>query len=204
MPAGLPGSTPAQNLANPSLGRQINFDPLSGPKGSPLDRGSAETASTGCLSTGIGYGCGRVISISPPATTAPVAIRTSGGVDDDQVAGSTPIGSGTQNVVNSKYMYIGGGRSITSGTPNYSNPAGVAGTNPYTVGVDICNAGNGGSRDGGAGPAFTGFAERMVTAVGTVTNGSTIESTFTNRTGVTMVAGQSAFGSAQTQLAAAS
>lgn len=203
MPAGLPGSTLAQNLGNPTLGRQINFDPLSGPKGSPFDRGSAETASTGCLSTGIGYGCGRVISISPPATTAPNAIRQAG-YDDDQVAGSTPIGSGTQNVVNSKYMYIGGGRSITSGAPNYSNPAGVAGTNPYTVGVDICNAGNGGSRDGGAGPAFTGFAERMVTAVGSVANGAAIEAGFTNRTGVTMVAGQSAFGSSSTVLAAAS
>ena len=37
MPASLPGDTLANNLANPTLGRMVTFDLLSGPKGSPLD-----------------------------------------------------------------------------------------------------------------------------------------------------------------------
>ena len=50
MPASLPGSTLAQNLANPSAGLNINHDLLSGPKGSPFDKDQAGNASTGALS----------------------------------------------------------------------------------------------------------------------------------------------------------
>ena len=71
MPAGLPGSTSAQNLANPSAGQAVLFDLLSGPKGSPFDRDvqvpylgspggagfpASGNASTGALSNGIGFG----------------------------------------------------------------------------------------------------------------------------------------------------
>src|SRR6188472_4709758 len=97
MPAGLPGSTAAQNLANPSLGPSVIFDLLSGPRGSPKDRdvdiaynaapNSAGTpsnnASTGALSTGIGFG-------SPPIfpPTAPASI-VAAGFNDDYVPGVT-------------------------------------------------------------------------------------------------------------------
>jgi hypothetical protein len=56
-------------------------------------------------------------------------------------------------------------------------------------------AGNVGSRDAGAGPAYTGFSTKMVTATGAVANGAAVEAGFTNRSGVALVTGQSVFGS---------
>lgn len=192
MPAGLPGSSLAQNQANPSAGAFVIFCPLSGPKGSPLDRAGSDTPSTGGLSTGIGMQSQPVIG--------PGDIERAGFIDD-QTPGTVSPNTGTQNTVSSTMMYIGGGRSVvTSG----KNPAGEAGTNPYTAGVSICGAGNGASRDGGAGPAFTGFAMKMVTATGAVANGVAIETGWANRTGVAMASGQSSHGSSTAALAAAS
>lgn len=191
MPAGLPGATVAQNQANPSQGPMVLFDLLSGPKGSPKERdvdvpylglpagtglAASGNTSTGGLSTGIGYG-------SPPliGLTAPASIQAAG-FDDDEVPGVTkPDGTASAN---STIMYIGGGRSNADGTPN-----------PYTAGFGIGAAGNGGSRDAGAGPAFTGFTLKMVTAAGAVAAGAVIETGFNNRSGVAMVTGQSTFGS---------
>ena len=82
-------------------------------------------------------------------------------------------------------MYIGGGRSDAAGAPN-----------PYTAGFGIGGAGQGGSRDGGAGPAFTGFLNKTVTAVATVANGAVVETGWVNRSGVSITSGQSVFGSA--------
>jgi hypothetical protein len=62
--------------------------------------------------------------------------------------------------------------------------------------------GNGGSRDAGAGPAFTGFGAKMVTATAIVANGAAIEAGYVNRSGVSMAIGQSAFGSSTTANAA--
>lgn len=188
MPASLPGATLAQNLANPSQGGYVGFDPLSGPKGSPLDRDQAGNCSTGALSTGIGFDCEPGIG---PATaaSAPRTIALGGFTDD-----ATPGLTRPDNVasLNSTLLYIGGGRSLANGN-----------SNPYTAGFALCGGGNGASRDGGAGPAFTGFPKKMVTATGVVANGAAIEAGFINRSGVTLQIGDSSFGSSTTQNAAA-
>jgi hypothetical protein len=196
MPAALPGSTLAQNLANPSAGQFVIFDPLSGPKGSPLDKGSAGTASTGALSTGIGFGANDVFGALPSSQAAIFAA----GFNDNDIPGEVPTYSASpppgvvaSSAINSTRMYIGGGRSSSSGSPN-----------PYTAGIALCGAGNSASRDGGAGPAFTGFPMKTVTATGSVANGAAIETNWTNRSGKTLTTGQSAFGSGVTVLAAAS
>lgn len=195
MPAALPGSTLAQNLSNPSAGQSIIFDALSGPKGSPLDYdGSSGNASTGAVCTGIGFGCNAgnpfVSLLNPPGLTAAQQIREAGFTDD--------AGDGV-GAANSTIIYIGGGRSVmVSGAP----PPGQAGCNPYTAGFVPGNAGNGGSRDAGAGPAFTCFVGKWVTATGSTANGAAVEAGWTNRTGATMISGQSCFGSSTTAQAA--
>lgn len=197
MPAGLPGSTSAQNLANPSAGPMVLYDLLSGPKGSPKERdvdiaylalpNSAGTASgnasTGGLSTGIGFGSPPIIGLTAPASIL------AAGFDDDETPGVTkPDGTAATTSI---LMYIGGGRSNADGTPN-----------PYTAGFGIGAAGNGGSRDAGAGPAFTGFSIKMVTATGAVANGAAVETGFQNRSGIALTTGQSVFGSSTTASAA--
>jgi hypothetical protein len=208
MPAGLPGDSLANNLANPSAGRPVIFDPLSGPKGSPLDKGSPGTVSTGGLSTGIGFGLNYVNGVAGVA--APNAIFAAG-FNDNSVPGNRivtyapapPSGVVTATAADSTRMYIGGGRSSTNGVAadKFSVPF-VA--TPYTAGVALCAAGYGGSRDAGAGPAFTGFPMRMVTATGAVANGNAVEAGFLNRSNVALVATQSVFGSDAAALAVAS
>lgn len=183
MPASLPGSTLAQNVANPSAGALVIFDLLSGPKGSPKDTDQSGNASTGALSTGIGFGSPPIIGLTAPASIV------AAGFNDDYTPGVTKPG-GTASA-DSTLMYIGGGRSAASGA-----------SNPYTAGFGIGAAGNGGSRDAGAGPAFTGFVVKTVTAAGAVANGAVVETGFTNRSGVALVTGQSVFGSSTTASAA--
>lgn len=187
MPASLPGATTAENLANPSQGKFVTFDPLSGPKGTPFDArkitgwsggnptyaADATNLSTGGLNTGIGFGVFpfRTGSVAPNFT-------------DDAVPGYTdPKGTASAFL-----LYIGGGRSTATGAPN-----------PYTTtALAICGAGNGGSRDG-AGPA--GFALRIVTTAGSVANGAAIETGWVNRTGTTLPIGYSGHGSGSAALA---
>ena len=221
MPASLPGSTLAQNLDNPSAGKFVIFDPLSGPKGSPLDvrkidswsagtpvyenDAANQTPSTGALQTGIGFGSQ---VISQQNASSPIGIFKSG-FNDNGIPGEVPTYSApppngvvASNAINSTRMYIGGGRTITD---DGANIPGAAGCDPYEAGVAICGAGNSGVRDGGAGPdEFTGFPLKAVTASGTVANGAAIEAGFTNRSGVSMVSGQSGHGVSTTELAAAS
>jgi hypothetical protein len=183
MPASLPGATPVQNAANPSQGSLVIFDLLSGPKGSPLDRdGTSVTAigpiSTGALSTGIGFGSPPVIGPLPLLNN----IRYAGFTDDYTPGVTRPDGTASAN---STLMYIGGGKS---------NAAGVA--VPYTAGFGIGNAGNGASRDAGAGPAFTGFTLKLVTAAAAVAAGAVVEAGWTNRAGFGIGTGDSVFGSA--------
>lgn len=202
MPAALPGSTKAQNAANPALGQFVIFDPLSGPKGSPLDKDASGNASTGALSTGIGYGANNVINIGPSTVpaSAPQAIDAAG-FTDDYIPGTR--NQPTINTVNSVWMYAGGGRMIVN--PLAATEPGRPFTpNPYTAGISICGAGNGGSRDAGAGPVFTGFTTKMVTAAGAVANGAAIETGWVNRSGKAMVTGDSSFGSNIAALAAPS
>src|SRR5262252_10904893 len=122
MPASLPGSTAAQNLANPgAVGQFVIFDPLSGPKGSPLDvrkitwsgytptytnDAANQTPSTGALSTGIGIGANMVIG-----PTAPASIFAAGFNDNDipgevpTYAAPPPPGVVSSSAVNSTRMY---------------------------------------------------------------------------------------------------
>jgi len=200
MPAGLPGSTLVQNLANPSLGNFVIFDLLSGPKGSPKDRdvdvpynglpagsgfAASGNASTGALSTGIGFGSPPIIGLTAPASIL------AAGFNDDYVPGVTkPDGTAATTSI---LMYIGGGRSTN---------AADAPSSPYTAGFGIGGAGQGGSRDAGAGPAYTGFTMKTVTAAGAVATGAVVETGFSNRSGSALVTGQSVFGSNGTASAA--
>jgi len=203
MPAGLPGSTAVQNAANPSLGLTVIFDLLSGPKGSPFDNdkdyGNAvhpyfkldtttpavanANASTGALSTGIGFGPN--VLLSPPAVTA---IPRAGFTDDYKPGISTPTPA---DAADSTYMYIGGGKCT-------KNVDGLAPAVPYVAGFGIGAAGQGGTRDQGAGPAFTGFSMKMVTSAGTVANGAAVEVGFLNRVGFTIGLADSTFGVSNT------
>lgn len=205
MPASLPGSTLAQNQANPSLGAAIIFDPLSGPKASPLDArtitgytssvtGAQGTpiyandptnCSTGALSTGIGFGDSDIFGANLPASGG---IFPPGNFTDDYIPGQD-LPSSAQ-AADASIMYIGGG---------LSNALGVS--TPRAIGtVGLCGAGNGGSRDGGTTP-FTGFPLKTVTATGTVANGAAVETGWVNRSGVSITTGQSVFGSGATPLA---
>jgi len=200
MPAALPGSTDTQNRANPSAGACVLFDPLSGPKAAPLDAKSFNYAtgtpagwdattklpilvndpnniSTGGLCTGIGFG-------SPPILNNLALTKN---FTDDYVPGQDlPVGT---QAADASIMYIGGGLSNASGV-----------STPRAIGtVGLCMAGQGGSRDGGTTP-FTGFPVKTVTATGAVANGAAVETGFTNRSGVSLVSGQSVFGSSTTPL----
>jgi hypothetical protein len=183
MPASLPGDTLANNLANPNAGRAVLYSLMSGPKGSPLDKDQSGNASTGGLSNGIGFGAPPIIGLTAPASIV------AAGYSDDYTLGVTK-----PNLVasaDSTIMYIGGGRSNPDGTPLV-----------YTAGFGIGMAGNGGSRDGGAGPAFTGFLAKIVTAAGAVANGVVVETGWVNRSGVSLVTGQSILGSSSAASAA--
>ena len=170
--------------------------------------------STGGLSTGIGFGQ-QVIGVGPAASedTAPEAIFKAGFNDNmtpgKEVATYTappPPGVVATENFDSTLMYIGGGRSeLAAGTGADGNGAPdnqiVSVPDPYTAGIAICGAGNGGSRDSGAN---TGFALKMVTASGAVANGAAVEAGFVNRTGRALVAGDSVLGSASVALGAPS
>ena len=216
MPASLPGSTLAQNLANPTLGAFVIFDPLSGPKGNILDADkqvdiitgvvtASGKASTGALCTGIGIGENDIIGPNPSATFKNQAgyIFQAGFNDNDipgeantyAAGGPPPVVS--VNTVDSSMMYIGGGKCSTP-VNGYAAPT------PYTAGVAICGAGNGGSRDAGAGPAFTGFGMKMVTAAAPVAVGAVVETGFVNRSTRQIETGESIFGSASAANAAPS
>lgn len=234
MPAGLPGSAPADNLLNPDEGVFVTLDPLSGPKGSPLDakvidyttgtpegwdatehipilvdNDEASGVSTGALSTGIGFS-GQVIGLTPQLPTAPAALFAAG-FNDNMIPGVQPTyaappppGVISAHTANSIYMYLGGGRMIE----NTGTLAGDIGRpfipDPYDAGICIAGAGEGVARDGGAGPAFTGFPIQSVTASGAVAEGAAIEAGILNVSGQAMTTGQSAFGSVTTPLAAPS
>jgi hypothetical protein len=171
------------------------LDPLSGPKASPFDarkisswtnningaRGAPVYAadilncSTGALCTGIGFG-------SPPIFGA---AQIKPNFSDDYIPGITK--PGLTAATDSTLVYIGGGRSNALGVPT-----------PYDESmVALGKAGQGGSRDGGTTP-FTAFPCKTVTATGTVANGSAVETGFNNRSGATIVSGQSVFGSSTT------
>ena len=218
MPAGLPGDSAVNNAGNPNLGVPVIFDPISGPKGSPLDHRTFgawdavtrvpaivastgnQTISTGAMSTGIGLSSDNIMGVNPNTRpqTAPGAIFQAG-FDDNLVPGNVPTYAAggpppvvASNAVNSTRLYIGGGRS-----PAQDPVTHVGVPNPYTVGISICSAGRGGSRDGGT--LGQGFPLKMVTATGTVAVGAAVEAGFGNRSPRTIVSGESVFGSSTAQ-----
>jgi hypothetical protein len=171
--------------ANPSTGAFVMMSPFSGPKGSPLDKDQTGNASTGALNTGIGFGANHVID-------GPVGNIRAAGFNDDYTPGVTMPNNSTQATL-AILTAIGGGKNAITGGGNtglgVSNPA------PWLA-QPLLGFGNGASRDAGAGPVFTGFGTKMVTATGTVANAGVIEAGFTNRSGGSMATTQSAFGSA--------
>jgi hypothetical protein len=181
---------PREPAGNPAAGATVIFDLASGPKGSPLDKDTTGNASTGALSTGIGYGGQVVIGpVSDPLISNALRGIRNAGFSDDYTPGVTkPDGTASAN---STLMYIGGGRSLAGGA-----------SNPYTAGFGIGMAGGGGARDAGAGPAFTGFALKTVTAPGAVAIGAAVEAGFLNRSPVALVTDQSVFGSSNAATAA--
>jgi len=199
---------PARNMgslvslpANPATGKAVLMSPFSGPKGSPLDKDQTGNASTGALSTGIGFGLnvGPVINVAngtAPATAAQ-SIKDKGYTDDYTPGISMPASTAAVPVAATLAILtaIGGGKNTIVG--GGATGLGVSTVAPY-VAQPLLAFGAGSSRDAGAGPAFTGFGTKMVTAAGAVADGAAIEAGFTNRTGVAMIATQSAFGSSTT------
>jgi hypothetical protein len=200
MPAINMGGTVA---SNPTLGKQVLMSPFSGPKGSPFDAkkavfydnlpgGNAWTApvadtanlSTGGLSTGIGFGLNSKVGV---LTIPP-------NFNDDYTPGVTKVTSaGLAASTIAELTAIGGGKCLAPSEA--AGTTGIAVPDPY-VAQPLLGFGGGGSRDAGAGPAFTGFATKMVTATGAVAIGAAIETGFLNRASGAMVSGQSEFGSA--------
>lgn len=201
MPALNMGS-PASPAANPATGKFVLMNPFSGPKGSPLDANMINPTtfakskdpnnfSTGGLVTGIGFGSVPIIGVGVPAIKA-------AGYSDDYTPGVT-LPSGNAASV-STLTAIGGGRTTlvdgnsSNGTPPTQK---YPSTVPYTA-QPLLGFGAGGSRDAGAGPAFTGFGVKMVTAAAGVADGAVVETGFVNRSGSAMTTGQSVFGSSTT------
>ena len=196
---------PAANMAgplvvpaNPSAGKFVLMSPFSGPKGSPFDRDTTGNNSTGALMTGIGINATRRINISTGTSpfTAPGAIKAAGFTDDYTPGVTMPGGTAATLAI---LTAIGGGKSTIVGGGNTG--LGVSTVAPYAV-QPLLGFGNGGSRDAGAGPAFTGFGTKMVTAAGAVAVGAVIETGFVNRGDAAMVTGDSLFGSSTTASAA--
>ena len=226
MPA-LNMASPYVPAANPATGKPVLMSPFSGPKGSPFDAVAINPTtfakakdpnnfSTGALNTGIGFGlqAGPVINVAQgtsPATAAQ-ALKDRGFTDDYQPGLSMPASTAAIPVLATTAVLtaIGGGKSsLVNGTgPNGNGtPAGttVSVPAPYVAqpllgfGTNVAPyTGPGASRDAGAGPAFTGFGMKAVTAAGAVAEGAAIETGFLNRTGAAMIATQSAFGSSNT------
>ena len=159
--------------------KPVIMDLLSGPTGAPFERGKP---GSGALSTGIGFGLNVVIGPGVPAIKA-------ASFSDDYTPGVTkPDGTASAD---STLMYIGGGRSNALGRAT-----------PYTAGFGIGAFGGGSSRDAGAGPNYTGFSLKTVTAPGAVALGAAVEAGFTNRSPVALTTGQTTFGSATAASAA--
>ena len=196
---------PAQNMAgpivvpvNPNAGKFVMMDPFSGPDGSPFDRDNVGNHSTGALSTGIGFGGNKVTNVSTGTSpfTAPQAIKNAGFLDDYTPGVTMPAGTAATLAI---LTTIGGGKNTIVG--GGATGLGVSTPAPYLV-QPLLGFGAGGSRDAGAGPAFTGFATKMVTAVGAVAHGAVVETGFVNRSNTAMVATDSVFGSSTTASAA--
>lgn len=190
--------------ANPSVATPVTMSPFSGPKNSPFDaKAWASTTwpavlgaqvndpnnlSTGALSTGIGYGLNTKSPGVKTSTLLPAGTQESG-FDDDEIPGVTLPAGGT--ATDARLTSIGGGRC---NAPTLASN-GIATPNPWNA-QPLLGFGGGGSRDAGAGPAFTGFSMKMVTAAADIAVAGVVETGFVNRSGTTLKSGDSQFGSA--------
>lgn len=188
--------------ANPSTGKFVMMSPFSGPKGSPFDAKSYDPTtrllvadpnnrSTGALSTGIGFGANHVFN-----PVAPFSIIAAGFYDSYTPGASSASGISTTDA---RFTCIGGGRNVITG--GGATGLGISVPSPYAV-QPLLGFGNGASRDAGAGPAFTGFATKTVTATAPTAVGAAIEAGFINRSDQTIATGYSAFGSSTAASAA--
>lgn len=197
-------------IANPNLGHAVIMSPFSGPTNSPLDAKVWPTnvwppvlanrvndplnTSTGQLNTGIGYGLDtKVPGILTNQLGQPVTFPgIQSGYDDDETPGVTKADNTAATVAT--LLAIGGGKSVITAGAGTDWSRGISSPVPY-VAQPLLAFGNGGSRDAGAGPAFTGFGMKMVTSVADVANAAVIETGFVNRSGATIKSGNSQFGS---------
>jgi hypothetical protein len=187
----------------------VIMSPFSGPSGSPLDAKKAvyydnlpgasgvawsapvadvDNLSTGALNTGIGFGLNDFDGFvdNQPGRILP---------DQNFVYHYIPgefFPDGTTPAPDARFVAIGGGRSFA--TDIETIPDGSAPANPWND-QPLLAFGNGGSRDAGAGPAFTGFFMKLVTATAPVAVGAAVETGFVNRTSYQVDTGKSVFGS---------
>lgn len=192
-------------------GDSVGLSPFSGPKGSPLDAKmypsniaqpvpadlvfNAADHSTGAMSTGIGFvptDSGELVAGINSPLFSPAIPASVNNFSDNYIPGQT-LPDGTI-ATDARLTAIGGGRSTANTVASPSAP------NPYAS-QPLLNMGYGASRDAGAGPAFTGFPMKLVTAAADVAQGAVIEAGFVNRTapaasGIVLKSGLNAFGSA--------
>ena len=186
------------------------------PKPSDIVANTADH-STGGLNTGIGFETTDNGQLVAGIDTGNVIVTTSGttkgipangpgslnGFTDEYQPGiSMPSGALLANTVLATGLYgavltaIGGGKSTANGTTVAQPPTVPA---PYNI-QPLLDMGVGGSRDAGAGPAFTGFGMKSVIATAGVAQGAAIETGWINRTapaasGISLLTGKTAFGS---------
>jgi hypothetical protein len=197
-------------------GNSATLSPFSGPKGSPFDAleypkgtyqpipsqrvAKTDDHSTGALSTGIGFETtdsgDLVAGLSGTLYTATNAASVNS-FSDNYIPGQTlPSGSLATGAI---LTAIGGGRSTITAGAGTDWSKGTSNPNPYAS-QPLLDMGLGGSRDAGAGPAFTGFSLKLVTASAAVAQGAAIEAGWVNRTapaasGISLKGGNHAFGS---------
>jgi hypothetical protein len=197
MPASLPGSDATDNAANPNKGQTVIFDPVSGPKGSPLDArtisgwtfngvvgangmptysANATNASTGGLQTGLGFG----LAVGPAGILGVVGTGTTPVDKDDTGNFSSQYIPGTSlpslaAAADARLLYIGGGLSNASGvaTPRAVSQLCCAGGGRY-----LPTAVAGASRDAGGG---AGFGTKLVIAPSDIAFGAAIVAGHLNR-----------------------
>lgn len=201
-------------------GNSATLSPFSGPNGSPFDAkmypagtvspvpadlvDKTDDHSTGALSTGIGIETtdkGQLVAgMNQPLYSAAIPSSVGSFIDSYEPGISLPSGTALDNTPVATGLYgavltaIGGGKSTAN---TVASPSVAA---PYNV-QPLLDMGFGGSRDAGAGPAFTGFGMKIVTAVADVAQAGVIETGFINRTapaasGIVLKTGYHAFGSA--------
>jgi len=194
-------------------GNAMTFSPFSGPKGSPFDAlmypsnivhpipsqrvANTSDHSTGALSTGIGLALNdNVPGIQYPLFQPAVPDSVNKPLYHYQPGLTLPADSAAPDA---RLLAIGGGKNVVTAGAGGDWSRGTSAPVPY-IAQPILGAGNGGSRDAGAGPAFTGFGMNVVAnpTAAVIANGAVIEAGWVNRMGVDLLGLASALGSSTT------